>query len=189
VDTETTTLILQAQRGDTNARNQLFQRWYDRVYNIAWRYFGDDDLASEVCQQVFLSIHQKLSNLREPQAFKGWIYRTAINRCHLENRKRNQIRTLKANAQNGQSNSNAPSPHQVYQQSERSAIVADALQKLSEEQRTIIIMKEYEGLKFREIAELLHISENTAKSRLYYGLKNMRKILEDAQLSNELNYE
>jgi len=101
----------------------------------------------------------------------------------------NQIRTLKTNASNGQFNESAPSPHQLYQQSERSSIVAEALQKLSEEQRTIIIMKEYEGLKFREIAELLNISENTAKSRLYYGLKNLRKILDDARLSNELNYE
>jgi len=189
VDNRTTTLILKAQQGDAHARNQLFQAWYERVYNIAWRYFGDDDLASEVCQQVFLAIHQKLSSLREPQAFKGWIYRMAINRCHLENRKRNQIRTLKTNASNGQFDESAPSPHQLYQQSERSSIVAEALQKLSEEQRTIIIMKEYEGLKFREIAELLNISENTAKSRLYYGLKNLRKILDDACLSNELNYE
>ena len=68
------------------------------------------------------------------------------------------------------------SPEEGYQQREQSRQVLQALQKLPVEQRTVIIMKEYEGLKFREIAEILNISENTAKSRLYYGLKGLKKI-------------
>ena len=69
------------------------------------------------------------------------------------------------------------------------ALVLQALQQIPKEQRTIIIMKEYEGLKFREIADMLEISENTAKSRLYYGLKALRKIFESNQMKKDLNYE
>lgn len=189
MENENRTLIQQAQRGDANARNRLFGLWYKRVYNIAWRYFGEAEAASEVCQQVFLAIHQKLNNLREPEAFNGWIYRTVINCCHLESRQHRQVRSLKEKATSWESSSHVPTPHHLYQQNETTTVVLNALQQLPEEQRTVIIMKEYEGLKFREIADILDISENTAKSRLYYGLKNMRKILEDAHLSNELYYE
>ena len=57
--------------------------------------------------------------------------------------------------------------------------------ELSEEQREVVIMKEYEGLKFREIAETLSISENTVKSRMYYGLESLKKILERNKVTKE----
>jgi len=78
------------------------------------------------------------------------------------------------------------SPDQLYQRAEITRHILSALQQLPEEQRTVIIMKEYEGLKFREIADVLDISENTAKSRLYYGLQNMKKILLSNQASKEI---
>ena len=62
--------------------------------------------------------------------------------------------------------------------------------ELSEEQREVVIMKEYEGLKFREIAEALHISENTVKSRMYYGLEALKRILERKNINKEtIGYE
>ena len=61
---------------------------------------------------------------------------------------------------------------------------------MSDEQREIVIMKEYEGLKFREIAEVLNISENTVKSRMYYGLDGLKKILEKRNINkNTIGYE
>ncbi|MBK7870791.1 MAG: RNA polymerase sigma factor [Saprospiraceae bacterium] len=77
-------------------------------------------------------------------------------------------------------------PDQAYQREEVTRLVLNALQKLPEDQRTLLIMKEYEGLKFREIAEVLDISENTAKSRLYYGLENLKKILLSNCASKEI---
>jgi len=61
----------------------------------------------------------------------------------------------------------------------------EALLELNDEQREVVIMKEYEGLKFREIAEVLNISENTVKSRMYYGLDGLRKILEKRNINKE----
>ena len=68
-------------------------------------------------------------------------------------------------------------PDSKLQRQELADLIMESLQHLSEEQRIIVIMKEYEGLKFREIADTLEISENTAKSRLYYGLKHLRSML------------
>jgi RNA polymerase sigma factor (sigma-70 family) len=76
------------------------------------------------------------------------------------------------------------------QQAELSDILQGALRELNEEQREVVIMKEYEGLKFREIAEVLNISENTVKSRMYYGLDGLRKILERKNINKEtIGYE
>ena len=75
-------------------------------------------------------------------------------------------------------------PEVEYQKKEKAAMIAELLKRLPDEQKTVMIMKEFEGMKFREIADVLNISENTAKSRLYYGLKALKNLLE----KSELNY-
>lgn len=182
-------LVLQAQNGDQRALNRLFSIWYPRVYNLAFRYFADTNLASEVCQQTFLSVQRGLAQLREPANFKSWLFRTAVNCCHEEGR------GIQRQAQNRETllqqpvNGTAPSPHDYLLRSEKARIVMAALQKIPAEQREVILMKEYEDLKFREIAEILDLSPNTVKSRLYYGLDALRKLLSDCQLLNELYHE
>lgn len=182
------TLVEQARSGNRRALNQLFGRWYPRVYNLAHRYFGNADTAAEVSQQTFVAIQRGLGKLRDPQAFKAWLYRTAINCCHSQARKqkrRKEQREALSMATNGQ----PKTPYQQMRRNERSAIVLATLQQIPPEQREVIVMKEYENLKFREIAEILQLSENTVKSRLYYGLKAMRKHLEKRQLHKDLYYE
>ena len=79
-------------------------------------------------------------------------------------------------------------PDQVYQQAELANWLSKALAEIPGEQKAVVIMKEYEGMKFREIADLLNLSENTVKSRLYYGLKAMKKILEKWNINIEEVY-
>ena len=81
-------------------------------------------------------------------------------------------------------------PERQLRHSELSDLLQACLMELSHEQREVVIMKEYEGLKFREIAEALNISENTAKSRMYYGLDGLKKILEQKKITKEnIGYE
>ena len=80
-------------------------------------------------------------------------------------------------------------PDTLYMQRQISELVLNSIEKLNEEQREVLIMKEYEGLKFREIAEIIGISENTVKSRLYYGFSNLKKIIEKERVYKEsVNY-
>ena len=169
-------LIIQAQNGNAQALNQLCTNWYHFVYNLAFKYFADEETARDVSQQTFIKVHQKLDQLHEPAGFKSWLCRIVINLCHSENRQRKSRKLVRERFLGQQTMDYEHSPEEGYQQREQSRQVLRALQKLPAEQRTIIIMKEYEGLKFREIAEILNISENTAKSRLYYGLKGLKKI-------------
>ena len=81
-------------------------------------------------------------------------------------------------------------PERQLQQAELSDLLQKCLLEISDEQREVVIMKEYEGLKFREIAEALNISENTVKSRMYYGLDGLKKILEKKKITKEtIGYE
>lgn len=179
-------LIEKAQHGNTRALNQLFSLWYERVYNIAWKYFGEEDLAMEACQAAFVAVQRHLGSLQDATKFKYWLYRIVINQCHLEHRQQKQIRGLKKNYPQNIVHLNPEQPDQAMQREETTRLILNALQELSEEQRTVLILKEYEGLKFREIADLLDISENTAKARLYYGLQNLKKILLINQASKEI---
>ena len=78
----------------------------------------------------------------------------------------------------------------IYMRNQVSELVLGAIEKLTAEQREVVIMREYEGLKFREISEIVGVSENTIRSLLYYGFSNLRKILEKERVFKEsVNYE
>lgn len=186
-------IILRAQQGDRGAFNKLVSLWYKRIYNFAFKYFNDHDLASEVAQGTFISLFKSLSGLRDIEKFKSWIYTIALNKCREEERSagsRSRVVVLPNEAQehyvdNVQEDIRRQ-PDAALIRNELSEIVLSALKTLSEEQREVIIMKEYEGLKFREIAEIIGVSENTIKSRLYYGFKNLRSTLEKEEKFNEI---
>jgi RNA polymerase sigma-70 factor (ECF subfamily) len=187
-------LLLKASNGDDNAFNKLVGLWFKRIYNFSYKYFGDYDTAMEVTQSTFITVHKNLHQLRELTSFKPWLYRIALNHCHDEGRKIKQRNVVSLyNNKFGLHEEVACrvagevdySPDQKLQRQELAGQILDCLQKLNKDQRVIVIMKEYEGLKFREIAEALDISENTAKSRLYYGLKSLKKWLTEANINLE----
>jgi RNA polymerase sigma factor (sigma-70 family) len=179
-------LILRAQSGNDEAFNKLVSLWYKRIYNYAFKYAGSHDLAMDIAQNTFISVHRKIGQLREVGSFKTWLYRIAINCSHEEIRKQKRNSGMSLSITNDHDSEGREieieddiryQPDLKLQRQELADLIMESLQCLSEEQRMIVIMKEYEGLKFREIADALEISENTAKSRLYYGLKHLRSML------------
>jgi RNA polymerase sigma-70 factor (ECF subfamily) len=193
-------LVLRAKTGDQVAQGKLVQLWYKRIYNFGFKFFLDHDLAMEVSQRTFISMCKNFGHLQDPSRFKPWLYKIAVNYCREEARKKKGNRALpfdlvwNMNAEESprweSSTHRFDSPERQLQQAELSEILQQALLELSEEQREIVIMKEYEGLKFREIAEVLNISENTVKSRMYYGLDGLKKILTKRNINkNTVGYE
>jgi RNA polymerase sigma factor (sigma-70 family) len=194
------TLILRAKQGDQSAQGKLVQLWYKRIYNYGYKFFLDHDMAMEVSQKTFISMCKNLPGLQDSARFKSWLYKIAVNYCREEARKTKNSRSLSFDVvwnneaedspkweSSGQRNDN---PERQLEQVELSDILQDALRELNTEQREVVIMKEYEGLKFREIAEVLNISENTVKSRMYYGLEGLKKILEKRNINKDtIGYE
>lgn len=193
-------LVSRAREGDKNAQGKLVQLWYKRIYNFSYKFFFDHDMAMEVSQKTFISMHKNMEGLQEVTRFRSWLYTIAVNYCREELRKKKTRRSVSLHdLRPGEgeesyrweaSSSRSENPEKQLRQSELSDLLQQCLMDLSDEQREVVIMKEYEGLKFREIAEALQISENTVKSRMYYGLDGLKKILESKNITKEtIGYE
>ncbi len=190
----TETLITRACKGDEHAQGQLVQLWYKRIYNYCYKFFMDHDMAMEATQKTFISMYRNLGSLKDTGSFKSWLYTIAVNQCREEIRKLKNRMNLSLHTSHSENDHTSTitnkksydNPEQQFARQELAEILQQCLKELSDEQREVIIMKEYEGLKFREIAEILNISENTAKSRLYYGLNTLKHILERKKITLEI---
>ena len=156
---------------------------------LSLKYFADHDMAMEVTQRTFIAVYQKIDRLKDTDSFKYWLYKIALNYCREEDRKQKRKKwySIFVSEDAKKVESNYGLPEREYQKKEKEELVGEILKKLPEEQKMVIIMKEFEGMKFREISETLNISENTAKSRLYYGLKAMKKLLEKTELNYKID--
>lgn len=185
-------LIENFKKGDIEAFNHLVNRWQQRIHRFAYRYFSSHDEAMEITQKTFIKAYKKLNTLDDTHKFSAWIYRIANNLCLDETKRagRRRSASMEALSEHPTAQSLAANPDQQIQQSELGSILQLALNQLPAEQRIVVIMKEYEGLKFREIADILKVPENTAKSRMYYGLKKLRQLFEQWNIELEaLRYE
>jgi RNA polymerase sigma-70 factor (ECF subfamily) len=197
-----TQLIHYILEGDRSQFNTLVWRWEKPLYNFILRYLGNKELARDVTQKVFIRVYKNLTKLKDPAKFSSWIYQIAANLCKDEIKKMSHrdfisLDLIQENIENDGYRlpdqlkvTESSLPDANVNQKQVSSIVQKALQQLPEEQRVVIIMKEYQGLKFKEIAAALNQPLNTVKSRMYYGLNGLRKIFEQWQITQEvLNYE
>lgn len=194
-------LIERCQQGDTSAFNILVWRWQHRVYNFVLRYVGHREDAKDISQKTFIKAYRNMSALKDEKKFSTWLYQIAVNLCRDELKKRNRrsLYSLDLLQENG--NSGLPSLQELTMdksehpethacQCNLNDLLNRALQEIPKEQRIVIIMKEYEGLKFHEIADILGTSINTVKSRMYYGLTALKKVFKQWNISEELlNYD
>jgi RNA polymerase sigma-70 factor (ECF subfamily) len=185
-------LINKFQNGDIEAFNTLVSRWQQRIHRFAYRYFSSHDEATEITQKTFIKAYKKLDTLDDAAKFSPWIYRIANNLCKDEAKRAGRRRSapMKALPNHLKTEDFAANPDRQIVQEELGSILQLALDQLPTEQRIVVIMKEYEGLKFREIAEILDEPENTIKSRMYCGLTKLRTLFDQWNIELEaLRYE
>ncbi|MFK7952009.1 MAG: RNA polymerase sigma factor [Ekhidna sp.] len=196
------TTIEKAQKGDEKALNRLVSLWYKRIFNYVYKYHADHDVASDLAQKTFIQMFKHISKLKEVDRFKPWLYRIATNLCFEESRQKKRSRTVSINESGSgddemnskmqvvEAKGNLFNPERNFQQGELENVLLVALNELSEDQRSVVIMKEYEGLKFTEIAEAMNTSENTVKTWMYRGLKHLKTNLEKKNITKEtVHYE
>jgi RNA polymerase sigma-70 factor (ECF subfamily) len=192
-------LITKFQNGDSYAFNSIVWRWEKRIYNFVLRYLGDHDDSCDVCQKTFIRAYRNLHRLRDAERFSTWLYQIAVNNCRDEIRRRSRKRmySLDTMTQNQHDeklpvmeNDAKEHPEAQTHNGSLHELLNRALHQLPEEQRIVVIMKQYQGLKFSEIAEVLETPVNTVKSRMYYGLDGLRKIFKQWQINEEsISYE
>lgn len=179
--------LLRALRGgDTDSLGVLVARWEQPLFRFVYRLLPRQDDARDICQETFLRVLAKADRFREGSRFSTWMYQIALNLCRDQARRRRRWRLLISERVDPAEQPRRPSPavstqqdpETVAERRERSAAVLQALERIPAEQREVLVLKEFEGLKFREIAEILDCPESTVKSRMYYGLSGLRAVLE-----------
>ncbi len=184
-------LVRKFIEGDVSAFNTLVWRWQTPVFNLCYRYFASPDDARDITQQTFIKVYHNIGMLKDKSCFSAWIYRISLNLCRDESR--NKHRKYRASLDEYKTDNlslnrtlSSNSPESKLQQKQINDILYKALSRLPEEQREVVIMKEYQELKFTEISDILEQPLSTVKSRMYYGLKALRKILEDWNIDEEV---
>ena len=176
-------LVTRSRGGDLDSFNQLILRWERPIYALAYRVIGREEDARDVCQETFLRAFRALPGFKGEAKFSSWVYRIALNLCRDWMRRQRRAPTVQmpegvAPEDLAADAGPAESIEDLVSRRELSAIVAEAMALLPEEQRTAIILKEYHGMTFQEIAELQRCPLSTVKTRLYQGLSVLRRHLE-----------
>lgn len=176
-------LIASVGSGDVDSLGVLVGRWEQPLFRFVVRLTDAPDEARDLCQETFLRIMDGAPRFRKGARFSTWMYQIALNLCRDRARraKRWSRRLARPPASDGTPRAepiaNEASPEETIGRLERLDAVRRALDELPADHREVIVLKEYEGLKFREIAEILRVPESTVKSRMYVALNTMKDTL------------
>jgi RNA polymerase sigma-70 factor, ECF subfamily len=177
-------LVARSVGGDAESFNQLILRWERPIYALAYRVIGREEDARDVCQETFLRAFRALPGFKGQAKFSSWLYRIALNLCRdwIRRQRRAPVMQMPEGVEAGELIAEAgpiESIEDLVSRRQLSEVVAEAMKLLPEEQRTAIILKEYHGMTFQEIADLQACPLSTVKTRLYQGLTVLRRHLKE----------
>lgn len=152
------------KRGEALAFRELFDRYKNPLYGFVRRRVDDPSRAEEITQDVFLALVQQQKNYEVRASFRTFLYRIALNRVVSERRQMTRVPAPDPDAAAG-------SDIGVVQQ------VREALARLEPEQREIVMLREYQGLSYQEIAQVLNVPVGTVRSRLFRAKVALRELL------------
>src|SRR5437764_12091244 len=175
-------LVARSISGDSDSFNELVLRWERPIYALAYRTIGREEDARDVCQETFLRAFRALPGFRGQAKFSSSLYRIALNLCRDWIRRERRTPVVQPPEdvdlmEMAAAAEPSESIEDLVARKDLSRLVERAMSLLPEEQRTAIVLKEYHGLTFQEIADLAGCPLSTVKTRLYQGLTVLRREL------------
>jgi RNA polymerase sigma-70 factor (ECF subfamily) len=180
-------LVSKAQAGDPAAFRALVVRYQRKVYAVALGIVRDPDLAWDVAQDAFVRVHSHLGEFEGKSAFSTWLFRIAthlaIDSVRRERRSRKDElddvseESLAEGGEGILATALGNDPRQSLLRRELAGKIQDALEALPEKHRTILVLREVEGLSYEELAERLGLHKGTVMSRLFHARKKMQALL------------
>ena len=167
-------LVLRVQQGDKSAFDLLVIKYQHKIIQLVNRYVKDPSEAQDVAQEAFIKAYRALGNFRGDSAFYTWLYRIAINTAknYLVSRSRRSS-DYQVDIQDAEALENAPqlqgmeTPERLLLNQEIIDTIKTAIEKLPEEMRTAIMLREFEGMSYEEIAEAMDCPVGTVRSRIF----------------------
>ncbi|TVQ88785.1 MAG: sigma-70 family RNA polymerase sigma factor [Deltaproteobacteria bacterium] len=182
-------LVERFKKGDRHAFDVLVQRYQDRVYSLSYRWMGDEQLALDLSQDVFIALYRSLGRFRGEAKLSTWVYRVVLNharnkrqyrrRRHLDHHEplEGERAVSDERSPKRQFASEGPPPDAGMERQDAVDAVQRALEELPADQREIIVLRDIEDLSYEEIAELLGVPRGTVKSRLHRARLQLGRVL------------
>ncbi len=183
-------IVERCVRGDREAFDILVEKYYKKIYNLAYRFVGDSEEANDLAQEVFTAAYQNLKKFRGDAKFSTWLFQIATNRG------KNRFKYLKRRgyfANRGQTNGEdereslqkaipdlTTNPETILASKQIQKIVQDAINDLDPDHKEIVILRDIEGFSYEEIARMLNLPEGTTKSRLHRARMVVKEKLKKA---------
>jgi RNA polymerase sigma-70 factor (ECF subfamily) len=159
--------ILRAQQGNMEAFEMIYKITSGYLYNITYRIINSKEEAQEATQDTYVKIFRNLPKFRFQSSFKTWIYRIAVNTAINTYRKKSKDMSRRAEYSDDVATKPAPdSSSEKIDREERSALLRSMLNMLNPDQRACVVLRDIEGMHYREIADVLEVNINTVRSRL-----------------------
>jgi RNA polymerase sigma-70 factor (ECF subfamily) len=174
-------LVASSLAGDRSAFDLLVLRWDRKIQGAIYRLIGSEEEARDLCQEAFLKAYRGLGAFKGEARFSSWLYQIALNLCRDRMRRRRGRTLVSLDALDAEGLPSVlreeATAHELVEAKDLQRRVKAAVLALPDEQREVIVLKEYEGLTFQEIADVLALPVSTVKTRLYRGLDKLRERL------------
>jgi len=176
-------LVSRARRGEVVAFEQLVHRYDRLVLSIALKYTMNEEDARDIYQEAFLRVHRGLPAFKGKSQFSTWLYRVVTNVCLSYQRKIRKVETVSLESDEvgraaAATVTGGETPDSLFGNTEISKHISDAVAALPSQQRLVFILKHFQDLKLREIADMLNCTEGTVKRYLHLATRNLRAQLE-----------
>lgn len=171
-DMDETELILKFKQGDRFAFRQLVEKYQDSVINTCYRFLRNKEEAEEVAQEVFLKVYLSANTYQPKTKFSTWLFKIVVNSClnKLRDKKKFSLSQLDEDLHASSENQ----PDKSLEQEELRMLVRNAVDSLPENQRTVILLNQYEGFSYQDTAKILDCSVSAIESRLFRAKESLR---------------
>jgi len=184
-------LVERCRRGDRQAFRTLVERYQRKVYSLALGFVRDPEQAYDISQEAFLKVYRHLGSFQGSSSFYTWVYRITVNLCIDHRRKAGRSggnaefdERIVHEEVGSPADSLSPQrlgfdPARALQNSELRQKILAALEQLSEQHRAVLLLREVDGLSYKEISDVMECPEGTVMSRLFHARKQMQDLLRD----------
>lgn len=179
-------LIQKLKSGNRDAFNEFVKLYQLKVIKLAYSMLSSQEDAYDAAQETFIRVYKNIDSFKNASSLSTWVYRICANICNDMLRKRMKTKNIiSLNADDEEDNpvisiaDNSPTPDESFEMSERQKAVKAAIDMLSEDYKTVLVLYDMEGLSYEEISEVLKCPIGTIKSRLNRARNNLKKILSE----------
>lgn len=170
-------LIEKIKNGDREAFVTMTRLYQRKVFALAYSFFRNKEDALDIVQETFLRVYQKIEQFKKGRNFQNWLLQITKNLCIDFYRKRqNKDHYLNEGMDISELNVRDPQAEETHNASDINRILSNCIKRLSEKQRMVFVMKQYNQLEYSEIAQILNVATGTVKSLHFKATQNLRTL-------------